>query len=143
MGNQRLNTSNFSLDPKDKFMLCLCDMDEIDIFKLTNIDNKKYVCLCNSRPDQNIYSRRKSSLNSFMGGYFNRIFNGSTVPFLYDHINQYADFYKCSFDNKRKDEIILVNNNGIGFRYKFNRIKQNEKMILIQEEILVDEEEEF
>ena len=66
MGNQRLNTSNFSLDPKDKFMLCLCDMDEIDIFKLTNIDNKKYVCLCNSRPDQNIYSRRKSSLNSMI-----------------------------------------------------------------------------
>ena len=142
MGNQRLNTSNFSLDPKDKFMLCLCDMDEIDIFKLTNIDNKKYVCLCNSRPDQNIYSRRKSSLNSFMGGYFNRIFNGSTVPFLYDHINQYADFYKCSFDNKRKDEIILINNLGIAFRYKFNRIKEKEPLKLIKEEILFDEIEE-
>ena len=142
MGDQRLNTSNFSLDPKDKFMVCLCDMDEIDIFKLTNIDNKKYVCLCNSRPDQFIYHRRKSSSNSFMGGYFNRIFNGSTVPFLYDNINQYADFYRCIFDKKRKDEIILINNLGIAFRYKFNRIKEKEPLKLIREEILFDEIEE-
>jgi hypothetical protein len=49
----------------------------------------------------------------------------------------------CSFDNKRKDEIILVNNYGIVFRYKFNRIKEKEKMILINEEILFDEEEEY
>ena len=78
-----------------------------------------------------------------MGGYFNRIFNVSTVPFLYENINQYADFYMCSFDNKRKDEIILVNNYGTAFRYKFNRIKEKEKMILINEEILFDEEEEY
>ena len=46
-------------------------------------------------------------------------------------------------DNIRKDEIILVNNYGIAFRYKFNRIKEKEKMILINEEILFDEEEEY
>ena len=143
MGNQKLNVSNFSFDVKEKFMLCLCDIDEINIFQLKSNDNKKYDCHCDEHPDNKINFRRKSFHDSFMGGYFNRIFNDSTVPYLYDSIHQYADFYACTFDNKRKDEIILVNNNGIGFRYKFNRIKQNEKMILIQEEILVDEEEEF
>ena len=142
MGNQKLNSTNFCLDPKEKFMVCLCDMDEIDIFKLKNIDNQKYVCHCNSRPDQFINHRRKSSSNSFMGGYFDRMFNESTSPFLYDHINQYADFYKCIFDLKRKDEIILINNLGIAFRYKFNRLKEKEPLKLIKEEILFDEIEE-
>ena len=143
MGDQKLNISNFSLDKKEKFLICLCDFEEINIFKLKRIDSKKYNCNCDSHPDDKINFRRQSSHDSFMGGYFNRIFNGSTVPFLYDNIHQYADFYICSFDNKRKDEIILVNNYGIVFRYKFNRIKEKEKMILINEEILFDEEEEY
>ena len=143
MGAQKLNISNFSLDKKEKFLICLCDFEEINIFKLKRIDSKKYNCNCDSHPDDKINFRRQSSHDSFMGGYFNRIFNGSTVPFLYDNIHQYADFYICSFDNKRKDEIILVNNYGTAFRYKFNRIKEKEKMILINEEILFDEEEEY
>ena len=143
MGDQKLNISNFSLDKKEKFLICLCDLEEINIFKLKRIDSKKYNCNCDSHPDDKINFRRQSSHESFMGGYFNRIFNGSTVPFLYDNIHQYADFYICSFDNIRKDEIILVNNYGIAFRYKFNRIKEKEKMILINQEILFDEEEEY
>jgi hypothetical protein len=76
-----------------------------------------------------------------MGGYFNRLFNDSTAPFIYDNIHQYADFYICTFDNIKKDEIILINNYGIAFRYKFNRIKEKEPLKLIKEEILFDDDD--
>jgi hypothetical protein len=141
MGNHKLKVSNFSFDIKEKFMVCLCDMDEIDIFKLKNIDNDKYKCTCNNHPDEKIKIKRKNSSNSFLGGYFNRLFNDSTVPFIYDNIHQYSDFYVCTFDNEKKNEIILINNYGIAFRYKFNRIKEKEPLKLIKEEILFDEDD--
>ena len=142
MGNQKVNVNNFSLDDKEKFLLCLCGIDEINIFKLKNIDNKKYKCLCNNHSDKKLFFRRKSTNNTFIDGYLNRLFNDSTVPFIFEKIRHYADFYKCCFNKKRKDEIILVNNYGFAFKYKFNRIKEKEPLRLIQEEILFDEDED-
>ena len=89
-----------------------------------------------------LFFRRKSTTDTFIDGYLNRLFNDSTVPFIFEKIRHYADFYKCCFNKKRKDEIILVNNYGFAFKYKFNRIKEKEPLKIIQEEILFDEDED-
>ena len=59
MGNQRLNINNLSFNENEKFLLCICDLDEINIFKLNNIKGK-YNCNCISHPDKEIKYKRKS-----------------------------------------------------------------------------------
>ena len=143
MGNHILNISNLSFNSNEKFLLCICDLDEINIYKLKNINNK-YKCNCYSHPDKEIKKRRKSSNNSFLGGYFTRMFNDSTEPFLYNNISQYGGFYKCFFDHKKKDEITLINNFGNVVKYKFNKKKEKEKLKVIKEiQVFEDDLDEF
>jgi hypothetical protein len=139
MGNQRLNINNLSFNENEKFLLCICDLDEINIFKLNNIKGK-YNCNCISHPDKDIKGRRKSSNNSFLGSYFTRMFNDSTEPFLYNSINECGGFYKCYFDYKKKDEITLINNFGSIIEYKFNRKKEKEKLKIIKKIQVIEED---
>ena len=139
MGNQRLNINNLSFNENEKFLLCICDLDEINIFKLDNIKGK-YNCNCISHPDKEIKYKRKSSNNSFLGGYFTRMFNDSTEPFLYNNINECGGFYKCYFDHKKKDEITLINNFGSIIKYKFNRKKEKEKLKIIKKIQVIEED---
>ena len=139
MGNHILNISNLSFNSNEKFLLCICDLDEINIYKLKNINNK-YKCNCYSHPDKEIKKRRKSSNNSFLGGYFTRMFNDSTEPFLYNSINECGGFYKCYFDYKRKDEITLINNFGSIIKYKFNRKKEKEKLKVVKTIQVIEED---
>ena len=72
------------------------------------------------------------------------MFNDSTEPFLYNNISQYGGFYKCFFDYKKKDEITLINNFGNVVKYKFNKKKEKEKLKVIKEiQVFEDDLDEF
>ena len=132
MGSQILNISNFSFNKDENFILCLFDLDEINIFKLINNEKENFNCNCISHPDNEIINRRKNSNNSFLKGYFKRILSDCTEPYIYYSFNINGDFFKCYFNNLNDNEIILISNYGNAIIYNFNKI-QNENLKVIKE----------
>ena len=132
MGSQILNISNFSLNKDENFLLCIFDLDEINIFKLINNEKENFNCNCISHPDNEIIDRRRSSNNSFLKGYFKRMISDCTEPYIYYPFNISGDFFKCYFNDLNDNEIILISNHGNVVVYNFNKI-QNENLKVIKE----------
>lgn len=122
LGNKRMNVTNFSFDVKEKFLMFLLDFDEINIYKL-NVINDKFKCKCHLHSDNEVKIRRKSSNNSFLGGFFNRLVEDFTEPFLYKIIETEGTNFKLEFDSKNKNQIYLISNIGITIIYNFDRKK--------------------
>jgi hypothetical protein len=125
LGNKRMNVTNFSFDIKEKFLMFLLDFDEINIYKLKNIEKDKYKCCCYLHSDYEVKIRRKSSNNSFLGGFFNRLVEDYNQPFLYKTIETEGNSFKLEFDINNKNKISLISNIGISLIYEFNRKKGN------------------
>jgi hypothetical protein len=101
----------------------LLDFDEINIYKLKINNNDKYKCKCHLHSDYEVKIRRKSSNNSFLGGFFNRLVEDYTEPFLYKIIETEGNNFKLEFDMKNKNILYLISNIGITIVYNFDRKK--------------------
>ena len=123
LGNKRMNVTNFNFDLKEKFLMFLLDFDEINIYKLKINNNDKYKCKCHLHSDYEVKIRRKSSNNSFLGGFFNRLVEDYTEPFLYKIIETEGNNFKLEFDMKNKNILYLISNIGITIVYNFDRKK--------------------
>jgi hypothetical protein len=110
LGKQKMSLGSFIWDVKMKFFGFLIDNEELYIYKVKGKNVHEYViCKCEEHNDKEVKQRRKSSNNSFLGGYFQRMFSDENPAFAHIKLNGIQGMAQLLlFDNTEKNKILYI-----------------------------------
>ena len=132
LGNGSLNINEISFGLKNKFVMINYNMYQFDIIKLKK-GNEGAKCTCVKNP------KRFKKLNTYNFGFRNDKIENA---YWYGSIEKGkgSNEFSIHFDQKKKEIINIVDNNGYLTVYQFDRKERGDKLKLVKSVCLFEEE---